>query len=60
MNPNLPPIKDERTPCPNCSHGFDWPKLRQSGRAEPEDLYCPVCGEVYDSRPGRMPEGEIK
>ena len=24
------------------------------------ELVCPVCGEVYDSRPGRPKEGEIR
>jgi len=31
-----------------------WPNLdRQSGREEPEDLICPVCDTLFDSRPGK-------
>ncbi|MBL7181242.1 MAG: hypothetical protein ISS67_07655 [Desulfobacterales bacterium] len=39
-------------PCPSCSHGMGWPLLESSGRAEPEDLRCPVCDKLFDSRPG--------
>jgi len=42
-------------PCPKCNNPvkFGWPNLRQSGREEPQDLICPVCDTLFDSRPGK-------
>ena len=42
--------------CPDCSQGFPYPQLRQSGNGT--NLICPVCRTHFDARGREIPGPE--